>query len=230
MTSLCDDSRLCQELAGDLNNSAFRDIYEGQPPSRVLTSSPHFSLLVDIAPLTEGHLLLLPRDHLINFGLCPRDAALSDELTSFRDWCVNLLAGVYGPSILLEHGSSPSMAPSACVAHAHWHLVPTDSRSVPLIFERDGLKRTPLADWTDLLSIAEAEKPYIYYRDSESEFACDHLLSKRHQYLRVVLAEVFGIAEPLWDWSLCVRKELLRDTVSRLAKAISAKGDFPWPT
>jgi len=35
----------------------------------------------------------------------------------------------------------------------------------------------------------------------------------RSQYLRSVVGEIIGIPDPLWDYSLVIRKELLRDTV-----------------
>jgi diadenosine tetraphosphate (Ap4A) HIT family hydrolase len=135
----CDDSQLCIELTGETESLAFHSIYQGQPRSRIVAESNSFALIVDIAPLSHGHTLLVPRDHYINFGLIPDE--LRDELDKFREHCLSLISSRYGPVTVLEHGSSSDMRVSACVSHAHWHLISLPESPVQ-IFERDGLTGT----------------------------------------------------------------------------------------
>ena len=210
----CDDSQLCAELSGETEGIAFHALYHGDPPSRTVAECDNFALVVDIAPLSLGHTLLVPRDHYINFGTIP--SKIRDELDSFREACVALISERYGTPTVLEHGSSSAMRGSACISHAHWHLIPGIESSVQ-IFERDGLCGESINSWQDLCAVAELDRPYIYYNFGATHHVYSANLSKRHQYIRMVIAEVLGIAEPEWDWALSRNPEFLRATVKELA-------------
>jgi diadenosine tetraphosphate (Ap4A) HIT family hydrolase len=209
----CDDSQLCAELSGETEGVAFHALYQGDPPSRTIAECDNFALVVDIAPLSVGHTLLVPKDHYINFGTIP--SKIRDELDSFREACVALISERYGIPTILEHGSSSAMRGSACISHAHWHLIPGIESSVR-IFERDGLRGKSIDSWQDLRAVAELDRPYIYYNFGSSHRVYSANLSKRHQYIRMVIAEVLGIAEPEWDWALSRHPEFLRTTIKQL--------------
>jgi diadenosine tetraphosphate (Ap4A) HIT family hydrolase len=213
MSKQCDDSQLCAELNGETEDIAFHALYQGSPESRIISQSDNFALIADIAPLCVGHTLLVPRNHYINFGIIPEE--LAGELDSFREHCLSLISDHYGPATVLEHGSSSNMRRAACISHAHWHLIP-DLKSPVQIFERDGLRGFDVHTWRELGNFAELDRPYIYFNiDSEHRIYCTNL-SKRHQYLRIVMAEILGVPEPEWDWALSLRPELLRATVREL--------------
>jgi diadenosine tetraphosphate (Ap4A) HIT family hydrolase len=214
----CDDSQLCAELNGEMGDTAFRSIYEGKPKSRVVAQSGNFALVVDIAPLRHGHMLLVPRDHYINFGLIPEE--LEDELARFRKYCLSLVSTHYGPVTVLEHGSSPDMIMSACISHAHWHLISLPGSPVQ-IFERDGLAGANVPSWRNLSYFAKLDRPYIYYNFGSDHRVYSANLAKRHQYLRIVMAEILGIPEPEWDWALSLHPEVLRATVRELTESRS---------
>lgn len=215
----CDDSRICEELRGERDGVGFHETYRGDPPSRVVGRSRNFTLLVDLAPLVEGHLLLVPNDHLLSFGHVPVNQW--DELERFRDASVSSVRKEYDDVVLLEHGSSSDLLYSACVNHAHWHIVPVQ---VPMLefFARDGLQGRPIASARDLMEPAARDQPYIYYYDPQSQehHVFERNLSKRGQYLRMVVAEFIGLPDPDWDWAVDQRKDLLRATVSRIAGGV----------
>lgn len=218
----CDDSRLCHELSGSRKNIAFYEIYQGDPATRLIDQSPNFALLADISPLVEGHLLLVPKRHFNNFGLCALEPTLASELSDFREISLELVQARYGPVTILEHGSSPYMGPTACVTHAHWHLVPNAER-ILRVFEHDELVGSDLDSWTDLALVGDRDAPYIYCRTPSIERFYDKNLSKRHQYLRVALAETFDIDEPLWDWGLHTFTDHLRSTVKALTADVEER-------
>jgi len=207
----CDDSRLCAELAGETVGIAFHELCDGDPPSRVVFESEHFAVLVDLAPLVEGHVLLVPKWHALSFGQVPEE--LWPELELTLEQTVRTVGRAYGSPLVLEHGSSSTMTFSACVSHAHWHVVPTphDLRDT---FALDGLEGEPLASLRDLMRLGSRDASYILYsRPAEAlQIAYASGLSKRHQYLRVVLAEKLGIPDPEWDWGHTQRLDLLRAT------------------
>jgi diadenosine tetraphosphate (Ap4A) HIT family hydrolase len=209
----CDDSQLCAELNGETEGIAFHALYQGHPESRIVTQGDNFALVADISPLGIGHTLLVPRNHYINFGTIPEE--LANELDSFRGHCLSLISDHYGPATVLEHGSSSNMRRSACISHAHWHLIP-GLKSPIQIFERDGLRGFDVCTWRELGGFAELDRPYFYYNFGSEHRIYSTNLSMPHQYLRIVMAEILGIPEPEWDWALSLRPELLRATVQEL--------------
>jgi diadenosine tetraphosphate (Ap4A) HIT family hydrolase len=101
----CVDSQLCAELSGETAGVAFHALYQGDPMSRVVAECDNFALVVDIAPLSPGHTLLVPREHYINFGTIP--ANIRGELDSFREDCVALIGERYGmPTVLVLTSAS----------------------------------------------------------------------------------------------------------------------------
>jgi hypothetical protein len=195
----CDESQLCTELSGETESIPFHTLYQGDPESRIVAQSDNFALVADIAPLGIGHTLLVPRNHYINFGIIPEE--LAGELDSFREHCLSLISDHYGPATVLEHGSSSDIP---------------DLKSPVQIFERDGLRGSSVCTWRELGAFAELDRPYVYYNFGSEHRIYSANLNKRHQYLRMVMAEILGIPEPEWDWALSLHPELLRATVQEL--------------
>lgn len=83
----------------------------------VLAESEHFVVLADNAPLLEGHLLIVPREHYACLGAIP--AALDDELLALKEQTVRFCAAIYRPATFFEHGVFGQSVP-----HAHLHAVP----------------------------------------------------------------------------------------------------------
>jgi diadenosine tetraphosphate (Ap4A) HIT family hydrolase len=83
----------------------------------ILAETEHFFLLADNAPLVEGHLLIVPREHYACFGAVPE--ALDDELLALKAGVARFCAEVYQPASFFEHGVF-----GQSVSHAHLHAVP----------------------------------------------------------------------------------------------------------
>jgi diadenosine tetraphosphate (Ap4A) HIT family hydrolase len=208
----CDGSDLCSELAG-ASDTDFSRTYLGDPPSRVLGGTRHLSVLADLSPLTVGHLLLVPREHHLSFANVVH--AYGAEVEHVASVLLPRYREVFGEPTVLEHGSSPEMRGSACVNHAHWHLLPIPGDQAAAIMARDGLSLAKLKDIKDLAAAGRRYIPYFFclYRDQCLFAPADRRL--RRQYLRSVAGEVLGIPDPSWDWSVVVRKDALRVTVKR---------------
>jgi diadenosine tetraphosphate (Ap4A) HIT family hydrolase len=217
----CDDSQLCSELVGQQGRTAFQELYRGNPESRVILESSNFALVADIAPLALGHSLLVPKRHYISFGQLP--LSFDKELESFRGDCIGLITSTYGPPTILEHGSCSSMINSPCIAHAHWQIIP-NCQSALSILNADGLTGRDICSWRSLRDPGGEDLPYLYYNFGDLHRLYVDKLSKRHQYIRIVLAEVLGIPEPEWDWGLGLHPELLRQTVRDLRESGMSDG------
>lgn len=214
MLAKCDDSQLCLELEldGQPREVAFHKVYRGDPPSRVIRASRNFALIADIAPLVEGHVLLVPREHFLSIGHLPVD--LQTEFDEFRAECIALVAKHYRTPTVLEHGSTLGSV-SSCISHAHWHLIPGVGGILELI-AADGLESMEIASWRALRTISDSCRPYIYVFQSSRQMVYTDVSSIPRQYLRMKSAEILGIPDPEWDWGLSLHPELLRSTVKVL--------------
>jgi diadenosine tetraphosphate (Ap4A) HIT family hydrolase len=121
----------------------------------ILTETEHFLVLADNAPLVEGHLLIVPREHFACFGALV--AALDDELLALKRRMARFCAVVYRRAIFFEHGVF-----GQTVAHAHLHAVPIGAWGVPLhtmATEADGW---PVRVQGDVRAWYEANGHYFY--------------------------------------------------------------------
>jgi diadenosine tetraphosphate (Ap4A) HIT family hydrolase len=206
----CTDSDFCHEIAG-ADDTTFTSVYEGNPPGRIISSHAHFRLIADVSPLCVGHLLLLPMDHYLSFA----DLVDShhEELDAILHLVEPLYCETFGRLTVLEHGSSEGMRSSACISHAHWHLLPVDGHAVVAAITADSLHA---ATFTDLKQInAFSGTPYYLCGHEGSYRMYDGRNPIRSQYLRSVAGRILGIPTPLWDYALLIRKELLRETMTR---------------
>ncbi|MEU1072551.1 MULTISPECIES: HIT domain-containing protein [unclassified Streptomyces] len=205
----CAGSDLCEELAG-AQDTTFSMVYEGEPPSRVITATENFRLLADLSPMTLGHLLLLPVDHYVSFAQLVKD--FGDELRAFMGTLEPAYRETFGAFTVLEHGSCPGMESSACISHAHWHILPVDGRRMNELIAADGLASTALTGLDDLAGFDDA--PYFLCLHEEGARVYRPRRGMPRQYLRSRVARTVGIADPLWDYALVVRKDLFRETVA----------------
>lgn len=89
----------------------------------VLMETPRLYVLVDNAPLTEGHLLIVPKEHWACYGGAPE--AWDEELRSTKDQVARFLEQTYRPACFFEHGVYRQS-----VYHAHLHAFPLGAGAV----------------------------------------------------------------------------------------------------
>jgi diadenosine tetraphosphate (Ap4A) HIT family hydrolase len=210
--SFCTGADFCHELSG-ATDTDFTRTYQGDPESRIICRSRNLSLLADLSPLTAGHLLLVSNDHYLSFGEVLNDHL--DEVQEVLERIFGHYAEAFGDPVVFEHGSSRSMDGSACITHAHLHLLPLCLDEVHRTLMRDGLSDCRLAGIGDLRALGAQGLPYFYCGDRNTHRVYGVARKMRRQYLRSVAAELLGIADPEWDYALVVRKELLRLTMAK---------------
>jgi diadenosine tetraphosphate (Ap4A) HIT family hydrolase len=110
----------------------------------ILDETEHFLLLADNAPLVEGHILLIPRDHYACYGAVP--GALDAELLALKDRVARFCTAIYRPPIFFEHGVF-----GQSVFHAHLHAVPLGPSGLRLheLATPDGHRASAPADIRD---------------------------------------------------------------------------------
>jgi diadenosine tetraphosphate (Ap4A) HIT family hydrolase len=216
--SVCAGADFCQELSGS-PDTTFRRVYAGDPEGRIIARSRHLSLLVDLSPLCVGHLLIASNAHYLSFAEVLSDHG--DEVVRFWKRVLERYAEVFGTPVVLEHGSFEGMDGSACITHAHWHVLPLALRDIDGIIKGDGLPATELGHVRELASLTGKSKPYFYCADGSRHLVYAATLRMPRQYLRSVAGRLLGIPDPEWDYAVVVRKEVLRRTLALAA---------PWRT
>ncbi|MYW05389.1 hypothetical protein [Streptomyces sp. SID3343] len=210
----CDGSDLCEELRGS-SATAFSLVYQGDPESRTICATAHLRVLADLSPLCVGHLLLLPIEHYPSFARLISDG--SAELADLLAEIVPRYLDTFGALTIVEHGSSLDMTSTACISHAHWHLLPIAGGAVNRLILADGLTPVEVPSLDDLPSVG-GQGSYFFCLDDTGMRLYRAESHVRGQYLRSIVGRILGIPDPLWDYSVSIRPELLRETMVRTSR------------
>ena len=135
------------------DDCVFCRIAQGAIPSHRLFEDEALVTFLDIAPIREGHVLIVTREHFLDFAALP--AALAARMTDLGQRIARLQKRRYGVerAAFFFTGSD--------VAHAHAHVVPmvdkTDVTSRRYIAEADLTFRPPPRESDErLAALAEA--------------------------------------------------------------------------
>ncbi len=96
----------------------FCQILDGAADAEILAESESFVCFLDAYPVTEGHALVVPREHVQYF-----EALDTNGLFEFLQECLAIVNDRYEPdatNIGLNNGPEAGQT----VPHLHWHLIP----------------------------------------------------------------------------------------------------------
>jgi diadenosine tetraphosphate (Ap4A) HIT family hydrolase len=130
----------------DTSSSAFR---------YPLAETAGFHVVCDAHPLTEGHILVIPREHVSCIGAYA--APLFEEFLDVHAQVEAFLASHYGAVATFEHGRY-----GQTVFHSHLHLLPFSGRPEDVVPEGPE-KLTPLDALSDLRAAYERAGGYLYF-------------------------------------------------------------------
>ena len=108
----------------DMDDCIFCKIAAGAIPSaRVLEDGAALAFL-DIGPLAQGHVLLIPKGHFATLDQMPPDAAagLLRHLPALVR-AVQAATGCQGVNVLQNNGAAAHQE----VAHVHFHIIPRNA-------------------------------------------------------------------------------------------------------
>ncbi len=102
-------------------NCVFCKIVAGEIPSATVLRTEACQAFLDIGPLSEGHLLVIPVKHYTRMEDMPPEelAQLSRELPGLGRALVEV-TGAAGYNLLQNNGSAAGQE----VTHVHFHLIP----------------------------------------------------------------------------------------------------------
>jgi len=106
-----DDCIFCKIAAGEI------------PSAKVLEDGSAFAFL-DIGPLAEGHVLLIPKGHFVTLDQMPPDVAagLLRHLPALVK-AVQASTGCRGVNVLQNNGAAAHQV----VQHVHFHVIPRNA-------------------------------------------------------------------------------------------------------
>jgi diadenosine tetraphosphate (Ap4A) HIT family hydrolase len=202
----------CQEL----QSGRLPDFCDVDIDSRILHETNRFVVMADISPLVPGHVIIVPKAHILCYGAVEDTAR--DEFSGIVNAARTIIRERYGPSVILEHGTSSLAAGGDHVSHAHLHIVPApvDIRDSLLNFNT-----TTIASLSDLSYWAARDEAYIYFESCAGERIVADRISGivRQQFIRTEIARRIGLPDPLWDWRRHILSDNLRSTVETLGHA-----------
>ena len=129
-------------------NCIFCKIIEGDIPSYKIYESDLLFAFMDINPLSEGHCLIIPKEHKKTLHMTSNEAL--SEILPLASKIVNAL-GIEDYNLLQNNGKVAHQA----VMHAHFHIIPKPDSEQGL-----GIEWNPL-DGVDQERIAERIKSQI---------------------------------------------------------------------
>ena len=126
--------------------------------SHMLKETSNFLLAADHAPLVEGHILIIPKQHFACYGAVP--AKFDAELLALKHEVQQFFTQYYAPVVFWEHGIFRQT-----VFHAHLHCFPFGTTGYDLAGQLHNLVVTSQEDMRKWYA---AYGPYFYMEDAMS--------------------------------------------------------------
>lgn len=176
-------------------------LFPAENSDEVIAQSESFLVILDTAPLTEGHLLIVPDRHVSSLAGLPRPER--DELHAVKCEAESKLRKAYGPIMFFEHGAeSFARHAGACIDHAHLHLIPGDIDILPHV-ARDYPDVKAFTSYDDVLDSLAGEAYLMFGRDAGPAYGAPAPTCAT-QYLRRLVSQAAEVGT-VWNWRDCVR-------------------------
>jgi diadenosine tetraphosphate (Ap4A) HIT family hydrolase len=180
----------------------------------VMAETENLVAVPSIGALVNGWLLVVPKNHHLNFGDAIRR---SPGLVSEMEEIAARWEATFGPITWFEHGPKQAGTKVGCsIDHAHMHLVPL-GRIDLLAAARDRLGKASFTEISGFSALADAIDrgcSYLYIRLPDGTQWLEAANAIPSQSLRRVIAAEQGRAQE-WDWKAFPRPELVHQTIAR---------------
>jgi histidine triad (HIT) family protein len=104
-----------------MRDCIFCKIVRGEIPSVRVFEDETFIAILDLFPVTEGHTLLIPKEHHVNIFDVPEDIAIAAyPLLAKLARAIRSATGADGLNLVQNNGEISGQA----VFHSHIHLIP----------------------------------------------------------------------------------------------------------
>ncbi len=179
---------------------------------KILARAPEVgAVIAGLGAFVPGYVLVFPEEHTEStLRVTPHERFLE-----FVDRAVSRVTTIFGPATIFEHGScvTPGARRSACLDHAHLHVLPGSYRLAGSMQQRS----TKLLNDIDYaLKSLESADGYLYLREPSGAawYAPDPRVS---QYFRRKVAEYLNAPDE-WDYLMFPRLDNVRETIHRFGE------------
>lgn len=202
-----------------MNDCAFCLEFAATPHGgRIIWRREGWVLLPTIGCFTEGYSLLMPERHLD--AAADADSAELARVETVMEETRSLIANLYGPVIVGEHGASGCDLGAGCCSHAHLHLIPVpDPQAVQDAYDATGGQGYRIDSLAELAG--NIEGPYVYLSARAGDHRVWTARGFARQYVRRVSAAQHQLADQ-FDWRDHPFSQLQQATLRNLREAVTA--------
>lgn len=145
-----------------------------------------FYLLCDSNNIVEGHLLIIPKQHLSGIG--EFSEALLEKFKPLHERTRQFVKDQYGSVAVFEHGKF-----GQTVFHSHIHYLPFTGKPTDIIPEGAD-KLRPLAKLEDLKDVYNRDGGYLFFSIGDEMWTVDPALAAP-RFFRDRFAQALGVPE-----------------------------------
>lgn len=149
----------------------------------ILKETPAFLIATDHAPLVEGHLLIITKQHYACYGAVP--AELDAELFALKREVQQFLARYYAPVVFWEHGIFRQT-----VFHAHLHCFPFGTVDYDL---SQGLHDTAVHSQEDIRRWYASRGAYFYMESAQTALLFPPEMGRYWQVIKTIFAQAASL-------------------------------------
>jgi len=167
------------------------------PEESIIYEDEHIFVTPDIAPVCDGHFLIVSKEHVNSFGNA--NDLIFASLEKAKEYMKNHV--FFGNRVLFfEHGAVLGQTAGACIDHAHMHVIPLPQGMdiEKYISEYIPYEKSE-ADRKSLVTCAEEKQPYMFYEISGEKpwyYSVHHSIP--HQFFRRIVCGHFSVTGFRW--------------------------------
>jgi diadenosine tetraphosphate (Ap4A) HIT family hydrolase len=157
-----------------------------------------FWIVCDAHPLIEGHILIIPQEHVSCMGALA-DAEFN-EYKRLYEKVKHFINQTYGSVGIFEHGIA-----GQTVFHAHAHFLPFDQNTADIIIDRNFL--TPIIDLEAIKKEYTDKQQYLFF-ENKNQMCLVNMKLSQPRFFRDIFAKLLK-AEERANWKKTEKDEKL---------------------
>ena len=173
----------------------------------------NFHLVCDPNPIVEGHVLIIPKQHLSCVGEFSDE--LLEEFKSIHKKALAFVKDQYGSAAAFEHGKF-----GQTVFHSHIHYLPFAGKPEDIVPEGRN-KLRPLSTLEELKDIYAQDGGYLFFSIEDDMWTVDPSLAAP-RFFRDRFASALGMPER-GNWKAMRESETIMKTVAQMCEATQQK-------
>ena len=186
--------------------------------TRIVFSTDNFVALPSLAPLVEGHMLLLPKNHITSLAQLTSDQM--EEFKNLLKFVCRKINKLWSGPIIFEHGVGSGKTGGCGVTHAHLHLVPLSSVNKVSLWSLiiQELDEFPFqATLFEILDRLDPKDSYLLIGEDLNRISCRVSDTLPSQLMRKLVADTLLL--PCWDWREMFNWKYIESTYRKLKGA-----------